>query len=248
MISVKIFDIKQFKCFFDVVADTESLILHFEQKGLNVNVLNKSHTCFYNVFYDSCFFDDYSVIDPVEFVVDSEEFNRVLGSGRKGDNLTIQFEDDLIHYIFDNTGKNKRVIKTPYIDDDYGDVPIAPEIHSQAEAVFDLTSFKDIIVDADKVVKVGKLRIGTVNSNLYFKSSNDDMMDYENVIYDSIVTGSDVSSEFTFEYLKELLKFKDIDNAITFKLGDDIPLVWDICSQDKLVKCGGLIAPRLENT
>ena len=89
MISVEIFNIKQFNCFFDVVSSTESIVLLFKPDGLYVNVLNKHHTCFYNVFYDNAFFGDYDVIDPVEIIVDSDEFYRVLDSARKGESLSM---------------------------------------------------------------------------------------------------------------------------------------------------------------
>lgn len=245
MISVEIFNIKQFNCFFDVVSSTESIVLLFKPNGLYVNVLNKHHTCFYNVFYDNAFFGDYDVIDPVEIIVDSDEFYRVLDSARKGESLKIIFENDMIKYVF-TKDDNKRIISTPVISEEYK-IPHPPSLENPSCVTLTLDTLKDCMTDCTKLIKVGKVDCKIIDKVFVISSTNDDMVEYENKLFDSIVVGEDVVSQFTTEYIQDLLKFKDVNNIIDLHLGNSTPLVWNIVSDDKLVECSGLIAPRIEN-
>lgn len=48
------------------------------------------------------------------------------------------------------------------------------------------------------------------------------------------------------KYVSEILKLSKINNIVTLKMGNGLPLSWVIQSHDELVKVGGLIAPIIE--
>ena len=244
MIKVDIFDITSFKCFFDVVSSAGMLVLSFTKDGLRCSVLNKSHTCFYNVFYDMMFFDDYIVDDEIKVLVDADEFYKILRSARKNESLTIEFSDELIKYIFSNDD-NKRTIQTPLINDDL-EMPQPPAVDSLAEVVVRLDILKPVFSDADKLISNGELRLCVHNNNFVLKSNNDLSVDYETELYSSLITGENCTSKYSLDFLQELVKLKDIDNNIELGLGNDLPLTWKVITPDSLIECSGLIAPRLE--
>ena len=56
--------VDEFISFFDLIHDTcDTLKLNFNYDGLNVNVLNKSHVCFYELNVKKEYFIDYNVKD-----------------------------------------------------------------------------------------------------------------------------------------------------------------------------------------
>lgn len=67
--------------------------------------------------------------------------------------------------------------------------------------------------------------------------------------YNQIIDINNVGSASTtvqLSYMLELQKLKDIDGTVTFGMGNDMPLSWNITSVDECVVCNGLIAPIIE--
>lgn len=248
MIKVEISDVKQFTCFFDAVSNTESCGLLFEPNGLSVNVLNKAHTCFYALKIDYSYFIEYDVQEPVLVIVDSKDFFNALHSVKKDESLVLIITDEIVTFQFNRTGVNTRKVSMGVLDDDY-ESPKPPAIDFPNTATIDLDILKDVLVDADKLIRTGTLTLGIQDKYLKLSSNSGDyLFDYENTIQDSFVEKDiNVESVFNIDYLEELLKFKKINNMIELGMGNDMPLTWKIVSDDKLVECSGLIAPRIEN-
>ena len=86
--------IDEFISFFDLIHDTcDTLRLNFNYDGLNVNVLNKSHVCFYELNVKKEYFLDYNVEDIKEVIIDCAEYYNVLSKLKGYDTIVFNLED-----------------------------------------------------------------------------------------------------------------------------------------------------------
>lgn len=246
---IDIFDIKTFKCFFDVIADNcLNAVLTFNNSSLDVNVLSKNHVCFYSVKFDSAFFDEYSIDDGAEIVIDCNEFYKILKSARKGESLVLEIYDDknTIEYIFESD-KNRRVISSVLSDIEYSSA-VPPEVETVTNVLVEISDLKPVLNDINKLVGVERLLFKVQGDNFIVTVPEDSLVGYTNKIRSALIASwsEDCQAYYTLPYLNELLKYKDINPAINFSFGDDKPLKYEITSPDNLVTCSGLIAPRIE--
>lgn len=244
MIRVDIYDVKMFACFFDVISSVgdcdKDILLNFKEEGLRVDILNRSHTQFFNALFDSAFFDEYSIPSPEEIVVDSYEFFNIIDSARKGESLAIEITDDTIKYLFGCWGG--RVIETPLSSGDSA-VAVPPSIDYRNRVEFQLSDLKPVLTDLDKLVNSSECFLKIKDNDFFITSTGKSMMDYQNRVQGANIEGDNCQSKYNVKFLLGLCKFKDVDNDITMKLGDDMPLSWAVNSPDNLVECKGLIAP-----
>lgn len=245
MIRVDIFDVKTFKCFFDAVSDTETLQLIFNTHGLSISLLDKSHICFYNIEYDAAFFDEYSVNESTEVLVDAYEFNNILQSSK---NETVALEiDDYINFIFTNVKSNvERKIRITPVDSEYN-LAIPPRVDNPSSVSINFNTLKQAFNDIDRLCGMDRCKF-IIDDDGFFHITvvNGLGVDYDVECYDAEVEGSVCNSIYSLEYLQTLLKFQDISDIVVLDLGEDTPLKWYITSSDCLVVCTGLLAPRLE--
>lgn len=245
MIRIDVWDVKTFKCFFDAVADTDTLQLMFNKEGLSISLLDKSHICFYNIEYDVAFFDEYSVDEPVEVLVDANEFNNILKSSK---NETVALEiDEYITFIFTNVKSNfERRIKITPVDQEYNP-SIPPRVDNPCDVKVSFDTLKTAFNDIDNLCGMDRCKFIVDNDGeFHITVVNSLGVDYDVICYDADVTGDICNSIFSLEYLVTLCKFQDIDKNIQLSLGDTVPLKWIITSSDCLVVCTGLLAPRIE--
>ena len=72
------------------------------------------------------------------------------------------------------------------------------------------------------------------------------MTQYSDIINLNTTINGVMSTTVNVDYIEDILKLSKINDTITFKVGDTIPLTWNLESPDELVKIGGLIAPIIE--
>ena len=236
---VGIDDVATFKAFFDVVyEETDSVELACNSVGMKVSVLDRSHTCFYEVFYDGSFFDLYDVDGAEVVVLDIDDFVKVLKNSHKDDYLTLSSDADRVVAKFEHDG-SRRVFEMVQVSD-FMESPVPPELNSQCTVHLNVDDLIQSLKDLD-VFKCGSCHI-VCNDEFTIASKPDASMKYNQVL-DCDKDGNG-DAYYTTDYLKQITRFKKIDKTVTLAFGDTMPLTWIVQNDDVTVK--GLIAPRIE--
>lgn len=237
---VGIDDIGMFKVFFDVVfEECDTVELKCNPSAMELSLLDKSHTCFYSIRYDSSFFDLYDV-DDVEIVsLFIEDVVKILKTASKNDYLTLSSDESRVVAKFEHEN-NTRVFELVQ-PADFGDSPTPPSIGTSCDVRFSIDDLNQSLKDFD-IFKSGSCHLCCEDGLLSFTSKSDASMKYSHKIECEASGVGD--AYYTVDYLKKLIKFKTIDKNIVFEFGDTLPLCWTV--ENQCVKVSGLIAPRIE--
>ena len=236
---VGIDDIGMFKIFFDVVfEECDTIELHCNASGMELSLLDKSHTCFYSVKYDSSFFDLYDV-DDVELVsLFIEDVVKILKTAGKNDYLTLSSDESRVIAKFEHNG-NTRVFELVQ-PADFNESPTPPDIGTSCSVLFSIDDLNQSLKDFD-IFKSGSCHVCCADNVLSFSSNDDASMKYSNRI--ECDTNGVGDAYYTVDYLKKLTRFKTVNKEILFEFGDTLPLCWTV--ENQWVKVSGLIAPRI---
>ena len=232
-------DISLFKIFFDVIyEETDAVELACNTTGMKVSILDKSHTCFYEVFYDNSFFDLFDVDGAEVVILDIDDLVKILKNTHKDDYLTLSSDEDRVVAKFEHDG-NRRVFELVQLSD-FMESPVPPEIPATCTVELALDDLGQTLKDFD-VFKSGSCHM-VVGDEFTLTSKADASMQYNHVV-DTEFDGIG-DAYYTVDYLKNIVKFKKIDKNVTLKFGDTLPLMWEVKNAWVAVK--GLIAPRIE--
>lgn len=233
-------DISIFKIFFDVVyEDTDAVEFLCNAQGMKVSILDKSHTCFYQVFYEASFFDLFDV-DGVEVVVlDIDDLVKILKKSHKDDYLTLSSDDERVVAKFEHDG-NRRVFELVQVVD-FTESPVPPSLNAPCEVTISIDELVQSLNDFD-VFKTGSCHMVCSDTGLTLSSKADASMKYSHVI-ECETTGTG-DAYYTTDYLKKITKFKKINREVSLMYGDTMPLKWEV--KNAWVTVSGLIAPRIE--
>ena len=237
---VGIDDIGMFKVFFDVVfEECDTVELKCNPTAMELSLLDKSHTCFYSIRYDSSFFDLYDV-DDVEIVsLFIEDVVKILKTAGKNDYLTLFNDESRVVAKFEHDG-NTRIFELVQ-PADFDESPNPPSVGTSCDARFSIDELTQSLKDFD-IFKSGSCHLYCEDGLLSFASKSDASMKYSHMIECEASGVGD--AYYTTDYLKKLTKFKVIDKTIVFEFGDTLPLCWTV--ENQWVKVSGLIAPRIE--
>ena len=240
---LEISDIGSWKNFFDVIYDSSNVIeLRLNPSKCKISLLNNSHVAFYDVEYDKSFFNTYQVEDFESVIIDVDDFYKILKSATKNDTMTLESTDTGLKIVFEND-TNRRVFELP-LEADYDQSPVPPSIDYDGCFSVLLDDLKAPCNDLDKIVKTDKFTMNIHDGLLRITSPKDSMTKYlEEINVDSEVMGS---VTVNISYISELLKLSKINKMVEFRIGDGIPLSWNVTSPFEDVKVSGLIAPIIE--
>lgn len=241
---LEISDIDSWKNFFDLIFDSTTIIeLKLDQNECRITVLNNSHIAFYDAVYSKEFFDVYDVDDVESILIFVEDFYKILKSATKNDILTLESDDSYLKIILEHDG-NRRLFELP-LGDDYNSVPPLPSIEYDATFEVLLEDLNSPCNDLDKIVKTNKFTMETESDKLKIVSPSDSMTQYQQILdIDEVVSARTIVD---LTYMQQLLKLKKINKMVEFKIGDNIPLSWNIVSPMEDIKITGLIAPIIED-
>ena len=237
-------DITPLKNFFDVIYDTSlnSVEIRLDQDKLSIILLNNSHVAFYNLEISKDFFIEYEIDGVESILVFMDDFYKILKSSSKDDMLTLESNSSNLICTFEKDN-SRRVFELP-LAEDYGELPTPPSIDYDAEFNVLLDDLKQPCTDLDKVVKTDRFKMILSDSVLNIVAPKDTMVNYNQMInVDSESQGNVIVNN---SYVQDLLKLSKINKSVTLKMGDGLPLSWNIESYDHLVKVSGLIAPIIE--
>lgn len=234
-------DLKLFKLFFECVYDkTDDVVFNCTANEVSISLLNKAHTCYYNVKYDKEFFEVYDV-DGVEVVAISiDDLYKILKTASNNDYLELSTDDYHIIAKFESE-HDKRVFELVQ-SADYADTPEPLVVPTDTYAILRFDSLKQSLSDLD-IFKVGQMQICVEDEILKFKT----ISDISNIVYENTVNALMIDGESSVkidtEYLNSILIFKGLSNNIELAWSTDTPLLWK--SSSMCVEVNGLIAPRI---
>ena len=239
------FDILPFKSFIDLVMDsTKTIELIFNQDELKISLLNNAHVCFYDAVFKKDFFDYYQVNDVESVVLDTNDLFKILKSSKGGDELHIESNEGYVIFKLESRNGNRRIFELPLIDEEYNS-PAPPEIEYDLDFLVDIDLVNQSVSDLDNIVNTDRIKFVVSDDGVSVISPADSMTNYWNELNDS-VTGNAVVTVNT-AYVGGLSKLKKINEVVELRIGNDIPLTWNVTSATDDVSITGLIAPIIEN-
>lgn len=241
---LEISDIAPWKTFFDMIYDGSNIIeLRLDQDKCKISLLNNSHVAFYDVEYSKDFFDSYEVEDVESVLIFVEDFYKILKSSTKNDTMSLSSDEANLIVTFENES-NRRVFEIP-LGEDYGQSPTPPSIDYQGSVMVALEDLKAPVNDLDKIVKTDRFKMILNDNILKIISPDDSLTQYKHEIdVESNNTGNVI---INIDYISQLLKLDKVNKVVELKIGDGIPLSWNITSPLEDVKISGLIAPIIED-
>lgn len=241
---LEISDIAPWKTFFDMIYDGSNIIeLRLDQDKCKISLLNNSHVAFYDVEYSKDFFDNYEVEDVESVLIFVEDFYKILKSSTKNDVMSLSSTDSNLIVTFENES-NRRVFEIP-LGEDYGQSPTPPSIDYQGSVMVSLEDLKAPVNDLDKIVKTDRFKMILNDNSLKIISPDDSLTQYKHEIdVESNNTGNVI---INIDYISQLLKLDKVNKVVELKIGDGIPLSWNITSPLEDVRISGLIAPIIED-
>lgn len=232
-------NIDVFKIFFDVIyEDAETIEFKCSPNDIRISLLDKSHVCFYEATFDNTFFDLFDVDGVESILLYTDDLVKILKTANKKDYLTLSSDESRVVAKFEREG-NSRVFELVQ-SADFMDSPVPPTIDCPCEISVSFDSLIQSLKDLD-IMKTGTIHMVCNGENLLISSETDASMKYQNSISGEI-TGA-ANAHYTINFIKKLLKFKGINNEITLKYGDDMPLSWTVAGDG--ITINGLIAPRM---
>ena len=205
--------------------------------------MNNSHVAFYDVEYSKDFFDDYQVDDVESVLIFVEDFYNILKSSTKNDVMSLSSQESSLIISFENES-NRRVFEIP-LGEDYGQSPVPPSIDYQGSVMVSLEDLKAPVNDLDKIIKTDRFKMILNNNSLKIISPEDSLTQYKHEIdVESNNTGNVI---INIDYISQLLKLDKVNKVVELKIGNGIPLSWNITSPMEDVKMSGLIAPIIED-
>lgn len=239
-------NIEQFRNFFEVIYDSSSDLLEFQlfQDRMVCTVLDRTKTRFFHVVYDCTFFDLYDVDDVESVVVFVDDLYKLLKSCNKNDVLILEIDDPYLKTKVMSENGNSRLFEF-VLPSDFIDSPTPPHIDLPANFDVDVGDLEQSVKDIELIGS--DLFTFLVNGNeLTIMTSPEVSTKYANVIdVDLDKKCEQVSSSFTVEFVKQMLKFKKIAKTVELKIGDSMPVFYTFKDDFRGVTINGMIAPRI---
>ena len=240
---LKIYDIDSWKNFFDLIHDSTTVVeLKLDQERCSMSLLNNSHVCFYMVEYTRDFFDLYQVENVESILIFVADFYNIIKTANAKDTMELSSDESHLKIVLEHD-LNRRVFEIP-LADDYGESPVPPNVSSTVSFDVDLKELKQPCIDLDKIIKTDRFKMIINDDNLSIISPSDSMTQYKQEIY--IDNYGSATTIVNLNYILDLQKLSKINESVTFGVGNDMPLIWNITSPDECVKVEGLIAPIYE--
>lgn len=238
-------DFEQFKIFFDVVYEITDLIeLQLYNDHMICSILDKGHTRFMTVRFDSAFFTVYEVDDAESVTIFAEDLHKIIKSATKIDSVRLETNDNYLIGKFESDNGNSRIFEFVLPSDEI-ESATPPSIEYPAKFDVSLDDLKQGIKDIG-IVGSDEIRFTVNNSILSVTAGTEVSSNYVyNVNVDCEVNNA-LSCKFNLKYIEQILKFNKINKVVEFNIGDDMPLSYVLEDAFNTVKVTGLIAPMIE--
>lgn len=240
-------NIDQFKAFFDVIYDmaSDDVELQMHPNRMTCAMLDRTKTRFFNVDYESRFFDTYAVDDIESVTVSIEDIHNLLKLTNKTDVLYLEIEDPYLIAKVESKNGNVRVFEFVLPSESITS-PTPP--HAEFPSIFevDASVLKQSVKDI-KLIGTDLFKLSINRDVLTLTSDNDASTKYANTVEVLCEKQSDdvLTAGFTLQYIEQMLKFDKISSTPTLKFGDNYPLFYIFKDEAMGVTVTGMIAPRI---
>lgn len=233
----------QFKIFFDVVYDITDLIeFQLFDDHITCSILDKAHTRFMSVTFNSEFFSLYEKGDDESVTLFADDLHKIIKSASKLDNVFLETNDTYLVCKLESNNGNSRIFEF-VLPSEYIESPQPPSMELPVMFDLELQTLKQSINDL-KIIGSNEIMFQTSPDTLSISSGMEVTTNYVSTI--SIPTEESISARYSLEYLEQLLKFNKISKTGFFQLGDNYPLLYSFKDEIMGVEVTGMIAPRLE--
>ena len=240
-------NIKQFKPFFDVIYDVASDLLELQlfPERMVCTVLGRGKTTFFHVEYKSDFFDVYDVNGVESITIFADDFVKLLKLTNDKDTLYLELNDPYLVAKIESPTGNTRVFEF-VLPTDFIDSPAPPHIDLDAIVECGVGDLKQSIEDINLIGSDLYTLVANGKESLTIMTDSAISTKYANNINVEYLKESDtVKSSFALEYINQLIKFRKVNETVTLKIGQDMPLFYTFKDELMGVTVNGMIAPLL---
>lgn len=241
LLKCEVDDTKEFKnLFIGVSKIVDEIRLNVNDTGILFSALDKSHINFIQAHLDLELFTTYSLTEPFQVIIDTEQLSNILKRIGNNDKLTIAANEANLNLIIEGDEKTTRTFNINGVSKDYKEAE-PPEL----EYATNITLPLKVLIEAVKDVHIVEEKILFKVDPDYFYYNSEGMF---NSITGKFIHGEHVEktvdSLYALENVKKLIGL-NISEDVKLFMGQDMPLTAQFDNGYGL-KVMMLIAPRIE--
>lgn len=193
-------------------------------------------------------FSEYDPGKCTDLAVSLDNLKAVLKRAKPTDTITLSLDDEKNRLKVELVGENKRTFNISLLNIENNEQRV-PELNFAAKIETSTVKFDEAIEDMDVVAESVAL---TAEKEKFCVKSESNFSDARAEIPASSdttvsMTGkAGISSKYSIEYLKKMIKGSKLAENVIIQFGNDYPLRVDYVLLDKL-KLGFILAPRVSN-
>ncbi len=192
-------------------------------------------------------FAEYDVKEELSLGVSLDNLKAILRRAKPTDSISLSLDEDKNRLTIELVGENKRTFNLALLNIDESHQKV-PNLNFAAKVETCTTRFDEAIEDMDVVAEsvafVAMAGMFTVRSASNFSDAKVDIASSDDTQIS--VEKDKVSSKYSIEYLKKMIKGSKLAENVVVSFGQDYPLKVEYILLDKL-KLGFILAPRVSN-
>ncbi|MFH1638385.1 MAG: proliferating cell nuclear antigen (pcna) [Candidatus Woesearchaeota archaeon] len=193
-------------------------------------------------------FAEYDPGESTEIAVSLDNLRAILKRAKPTDTITLSLDNDKNRLKVELVGENKRTFNISLLNIDNNEQRV-PELNFAAKIETSTVKFDEAVEDMDVVAESVGLVAEKDKFMVKSESNFSDALVEIPSSSDTIIsmTGKEaISSKYSIEYLKKMIKGSKLAENVIVQFGNDYPLRIDYVLLDKL-KLSFILAPRVSN-
>ncbi|MBN2202643.1 MAG: proliferating cell nuclear antigen (pcna) [Candidatus Aenigmarchaeota archaeon] len=231
--------------------DTISLLIddglfRLKGNGIELTAADRATVSFVDFKLKSSAFDEYECDAEKDVGLNMINFLTILKRANTGDKMTLSLDEkeNKLEVILDGVSKRKFAI--PLIEIRREEMPQVDKLEFMAEAEVRSDVIEQGINDADIIADSIIIEISSDTMKMYASgnSSKSELKLFKGTdVLTKLETPEDVSSRYSIDYLKKMVKGSKISDKISLKMGKDFPLRMGFENKDAVLNI--VLAPRV---
>ena len=229
----------------DLVSDVQ---IKFDSDKLEIVAMDPANVAMIIFRMLSSSFVEYSVEGEETIAVSLDSLKQVLGRSKPSDSVSIELDGDKNRLKVELSGEGNRKFNLGLIDIRDKDQKV-PELKFAATVNLDASVFNDAVEDmaiiADSIILKALKDKFDIEASSHVSDARVSVVGDDNnaIIVDE---GEEVSSKYSVEYLKKVIKGSKLSDRVRLKFGKDYPLEINYNVTDRL-QLTTILAPRVSN-
>ncbi|PIN80902.1 proliferating cell nuclear antigen (pcna) [Candidatus Woesearchaeota archaeon CG10_big_fil_rev_8_21_14_0_10_34_8] len=191
-------------------------------------------------------FAEYEVKEDLALAVNLDNFKAILKRAKPTDSISLSLDKSKNRLTIELVGENKRTFNLALLNIDENNQKI-PNLNFGARIETSTSKFDEAIEDMDVVAESVSLVVEGDNFTVRSESNFSDASVVISATEETQINAVDkVSSKYSIEYLKKIIKGSKLADNVVISFGQDYPLKVEYVLLDKL-KLGFILAPRVSN-